>query len=86
MLSVIDGFADALADRYDIEHEIGRGGMATVYRARDCFVTFITTGDPLDLRTQVVEVFIKGREVPNDDRRNRLYLKNKARAQTIAVP
>jgi serine/threonine protein kinase len=32
-------FADrliaALADRYAIEHEIGRGGMATVYLARD---------------------------------------------------
>jgi len=25
----------ALGDRYTIEHEIGRGGMATVYRARD---------------------------------------------------
>ena len=47
---------------------------------------FITTGDPLDLRTQVVEVFIKGREVPNDDRHNRLYLKYKARPKTITVP
>ena len=25
----------ALADRYAIEHELGRGGMATVYLARD---------------------------------------------------
>ena len=47
---------------------------------------FITTGDPLDLRTQVVEVFIKGREVPNDDRHNRLYLKYKARPKTVTVP
>jgi imidazolonepropionase-like amidohydrolase len=29
---------------------------------------FITTGDPLDLRTQVTDVFIKGRQVPDDDR------------------
>lgn len=47
---------------------------------------FITTGDPLDLRTQVTEVFIKGREVPDDDRHNRLYLKYKARPKTIIVP
>ncbi len=47
---------------------------------------FITTGDPLDLRTQVTEVFIKGREVPDDDRHNRLYLKYKARPKTVIVP
>ncbi len=40
---------------------------------------FITTGDPMDLRTQVTDVFIKGRHVPDDDRHNRLYLKYKAR-------
>jgi imidazolonepropionase-like amidohydrolase len=39
----------------------------------------ITTGDPLDLRSQVVDVFIKGRQVPDDDRHNRLYQKYKAR-------
>lgn len=44
---------------------------------------FITTGDPMDLRTQVVEVFIKGRQVPQDDRHNRLYLKYKARPTTV---
>ncbi len=38
---------------------------------------FITTGDAFDLRTQVTGVFIKGREVPPDDRSNRLYLKYK---------
>ena len=47
---------------------------------------FITTGDPLDLRTQVVEVFITGRQVPDDDRHNRLYLKYKARPVTKIVP
>ena len=29
------GLADALADRYTLERELGRGGMATVYLARD---------------------------------------------------
>src|SRR3954462_220701 len=29
------GFAAALADRYLVERELGRGGMATVYLARD---------------------------------------------------
>jgi len=29
--------ADALADRYRIERELGAGGMATVYLARDLF-------------------------------------------------
>jgi len=47
---------------------------------------FITTGDPLDLRTQVVDVFIKGRQVPNDDRHNRLYLKYKARPLPVVTP
>ena len=31
----IQGLAAALAERYKIEREIGRGGMATVYLARD---------------------------------------------------
>src|SRR4051794_17767106 len=29
------GLADALRDRYSIERELGHGGMATVYLARD---------------------------------------------------
>ena len=28
-------FAEALRDRYVLERELGRGGMATVYLARD---------------------------------------------------
>ena len=47
---------------------------------------FITTGDPLDLRTQIVDVFIKGRQVPDDDRHNRLYLKYKARPLPVVTP
>jgi eukaryotic-like serine/threonine-protein kinase len=35
MASEIDRLHAALADRYRIEREIGRGGMATVYRAHD---------------------------------------------------
>jgi serine/threonine-protein kinase len=31
----IDALRAALADRYTIEHELGRGGMASVYHARD---------------------------------------------------
>ncbi len=47
---------------------------------------YITNGDPLDLRTQVTKVFIKGREVPDDDRHHRLYLKYKARPVTKITP
>ncbi|MEO5567446.1 MAG: amidohydrolase family protein, partial [Gemmatimonadaceae bacterium] len=46
----------------------------------------ITTGDPLDLRSQIVDVFIKGRMAPEDDRHHRLYLKYKARPLPIKVP
>ena len=44
---------------------------------------FITTGDPLDLRTQVVDVFIKGRLLADDDRHSRLYAKYKSRPLPI---
>lgn len=47
---------------------------------------FISTGDPLDLRTQITSIFIKGREVPDDDRQHRLYDKYKARPQTKITP
>ncbi|MGH7449453.1 MAG: amidohydrolase family protein, partial [Longimicrobiales bacterium] len=40
---------------------------------------FIASGDPLDIRTQVSDVFIKGRRVPRDDRQTRLYEKYNAR-------
>ncbi|MCH7489820.1 MAG: protein kinase [Gemmatimonadetes bacterium] len=35
MTDTIDRLKTALADRYTIEHELGAGGMATVYLARD---------------------------------------------------
>ena len=44
---------------------------------------FVTTGDPLDLRTQVSYVFIKGRDMPFDDRQTRLYVKYKGRPAPI---
>ena len=40
---------------------------------------FVADGDPLDIRTNVTEVFIKGRHVPMDDRATRLYEKHNAR-------
>lgn len=36
---------------------------------------FVTDGDPLDVRTNVSAIFIKGRNVPLDDRHTRLYEK-----------
>ncbi|MEO2159014.1 MAG: amidohydrolase family protein [bacterium] len=40
---------------------------------------FITDGDPLDIRSSIQEIFIKGRRVPIDDRHTRLYEKHNAR-------
>jgi imidazolonepropionase-like amidohydrolase len=40
---------------------------------------FVASGDPLDIRTQVSDIFIKGRRVPMDDRQTRLYQKYNAR-------
>jgi imidazolonepropionase-like amidohydrolase len=40
---------------------------------------FIADGDPLDVRTHVLEVFIKGRRVPIDDRHTELYQKYNAK-------
>ena len=40
---------------------------------------FIADGDPLDVRTQVSEVFIDGRRVPLDDRHRQLYQKYNSR-------
>src|SRR5689334_12857844 len=34
-MGVPDGLRDALAERYTVERELGRGGMATVYLAHD---------------------------------------------------
>ncbi len=35
MTDISDRLTAALADRYAIEHELGAGGMATVYLAQD---------------------------------------------------
>jgi imidazolonepropionase-like amidohydrolase len=79
-----DGALKALtiwpAEIFGAEREIGsiaQGKLANF---------FITTGDPMDLRTQVTDVFIKGRLVPDDDRHNRLWLKYKARPLPVITP
>ncbi|HET9426288.1 MAG TPA: amidohydrolase family protein [Gemmatimonadaceae bacterium] len=46
----------------------------------------ITSGDPMDLRTEIVDVFIKGRMAPDDDRHTRLWQKYKSRPLPIKVP
>ena len=43
----------------------------------------VLSGDPFDLRSQVTNLFIKGRLVPADDRQTRLYEKYKARPGVI---
>ncbi len=35
MTEITSRLKDALSDRYSIEHELGAGGMATVYLAED---------------------------------------------------
>jgi imidazolonepropionase-like amidohydrolase len=40
---------------------------------------FVTTGDPLDVRTQVREVFIRGQRMPWDDRHTTEYQKFRSR-------
>lgn len=42
---------------------------------------FVSTGDPLDVRTNVEEVFIDGRRTSMDDRHSRLYQKFSERPQ-----
>ncbi|HSL69371.1 MAG TPA: amidohydrolase family protein [Longimicrobiales bacterium] len=53
-----------------------RVGSIEVGKSADLFVA---TGDALDPRTVVNEVFIGGRRIPHDDRHTRLYEKFKAR-------
>lgn len=43
---------------------------------------FVTTGDALDIRSQVQEVFINGRRVPMDDRHTRFYEKYNSRPKS----
>ena len=47
---------------------------------------FIASGDPFDLRTQIDGIFIKGRNVPDDDRQHRLYDKYKNRPKAVITP
>jgi imidazolonepropionase-like amidohydrolase len=45
---------------------------------------FVTTGDPLDVRSVPKHVFIRGRPVPLDDRHTRLYEQFRARPRPPA--
>jgi imidazolonepropionase-like amidohydrolase len=68
------------AEIFGVEKDIGtveQGKLAN-------FV--ITSGDPMDLRSQIIDVFIKGRQAPDDDRHTRLWMKYKARPLPIKVP
>jgi imidazolonepropionase-like amidohydrolase len=68
------------AEIFGAEKEVGsiaQGKLANL---------FVSTGDPLDFRSQITEIFIKGRDVPDDDRHHRLYEKYKARPQTKITP
>jgi hypothetical protein len=47
---------------------------------------FIASGDPFDLRTQIDGIFIKGRDVPDDDRQHRLWDKYKNRPKAVITP
>ena len=53
-----------------------RIGTVEVGKSADLF---IASGDPLDIRTTVTEVFIQGKRIPFDDRHTRLYEKYNAR-------
>jgi imidazolonepropionase-like amidohydrolase len=46
----------------------------------------VLSGDPFDLRSQVTNLFIKGRLVPADDRQSRLYEKYKGRPGQVITP
>jgi eukaryotic-like serine/threonine-protein kinase len=50
-MAVPDGLRDALADRYALERELGRGGMATVYLAQD-----LRHGRPVALKVLLPEL------------------------------
>lgn len=61
------------AEIWGVDDQIGtveEGKMANI---------IVTDGDPLDIRTNVHEIFIKGRHVPMDDRATQLYEKFNAR-------
>ena len=46
----------------------------------------VTTGDPLDVRTQVRHVFVRGVEQPMNDRHTRLYEQFRARPKAGSRP
>ena len=66
MTALLEALREALAGRYTVECELGRGGMATVYRARDVKLSrtvAIKTLEP-DIATKIArERFLREIEI-----------------------
>jgi imidazolonepropionase-like amidohydrolase len=61
------------AQMFGVEREYGSIEVGKVANV------IVTTGDPIDIRTHIREVFVKGRRMQFDDRHTKLYEQYKAR-------